>query len=160
MDSRHRLACAIERRALRNEAAYRLATSAAGRRALGELDHDEAISVLESASPRPSGDLDVPPRAWPVEPEVDVSVVVPCYNVERFVEGCLRSVTSQETSRNFEVIAVDDGSTDGTGAVLDSVAASDPRVRVVHQANRGFSGARNRGIAECRGGGVGVRGLR
>lgn len=96
----------------------------------------------------------MPPRTWPEEPEVDVSVIVPCYNVENFVEGCVLSITSQETSRAFEVICVDDGSTDSTGQILDSLAAAENSVKVIHQHNRGLSGARNAGIAEARGRGL------
>lgn len=152
MDGRHRFLYSVVRRAFRVEGIYRLCAATAGRFSGGVERQADASGVLEEASPRPAGGLDVPPRAWPAVPEVDVSVIVPCYNVERFAAGCLESITSQETSRSLEVIAVDDGSTDGTGAILDSAAASDRRVRVIHQANRGFSGARNRGIAECRGG--------
>lgn len=114
---------------------------------------NDALSILQAASPRPTGGLRVPLRAWPATPEVDVSVIVPCYNVERFVAGCLGSITSQETSRSFEVIAIDDGSVDSTGKILDGIASHDGRVRVIHQENRGFSGARNRGLSEIRGGG-------
>lgn len=115
--------------------------------------------MLEAASPRSAVGLKVPQRTWPETPEVDVSVIVPCYNVERFVEGCVRSITSQETSRTFEVICVDDGSTDATGEILDTLAEGDERVRVLNQANRGFSGARNAGLAEIRGRGGRLCGL-
>ena len=76
------------------------------------------------------------------------SVIVPCWNVEKWVEEALNSVL-RGTFADFEIIAVDDGSTDGTGAILDRLASADPRVRVVHQANRGLSGARNRALEEA-----------
>jgi cellulose synthase/poly-beta-1,6-N-acetylglucosamine synthase-like glycosyltransferase len=120
---------------------------------------EEVLGLLEAASPRSAVGLKVPQRTWPETPEVDVSVIVPCYNVERFVEGCVRSITSQETSRTFEVICVDDGSTDATGEILDTLAEGDERVRVLNQANRGFSGARNAGLAEIRGRGGRLCGL-
>ena len=97
--------------------------------------------------------------AWPEIPEVDVSFVVPCYNVERYVAECIGSILAQKTPRTFEVVAVDDGSTDSTGAILDSIAAGDVRVRVIHQSNRGLSGARNAGLERVRGGGNHFRGL-
>lgn len=90
--------------------------------------------------------------AWPEIPEVDVSFVVPCYNVERYVRECVKSILAQRTSYAFEVIAVDDGSTDMTGAVLDELAAENSRMRVIHQANCGLSGARNTGLKNVGGG--------
>ena len=78
------------------------------------------------------------------------SVIVPCWNVEKWVEDAVNSVL-RSTFSDFEVIAVDDGSTDGTGAILERLASADGRVRVVHQANRGLSGARNGGLDVARG---------
>ncbi len=78
------------------------------------------------------------------------SVIIPCWNVEKWVEDAVNSVL-RSTFSDFEIIAVDDGSTDGTGAVLDRLASTDARVRIVHQANRGLSGARNGGLDVARG---------
>ena len=78
------------------------------------------------------------------------SVIIPCWNVEKWVEDAVNSVL-RSTFSDFEVIAVDDGSTDGTGAILERLAATNPRVRVVHQANRGPSSARNGGLDVARG---------
>lgn len=78
------------------------------------------------------------------------SVIIPCWNVEKWVEDAVNSVL-RSTFSDFEIIAVDDGSTDGTGAILERLAEEDPRVRVVHQANRGLSGARNSGLDVARG---------
>lgn len=108
---------------------------------------------MQAASPRPSRGLDVPARDWAEEPAVGVSVVVTCYNVESYAEGCLRSILDQNSDASFGVIAVDDGSTDRTGEILDGLAAQGARLRVIHQENRASSSARNRGIAECQGGG-------
>lgn len=116
--------------------------------------HGEAVTVLQLASPRPIGGLNVAARPWHNKPQVEVSVVVPCYNVERFVEACVRSIASQETVHSFEVICIDDGSTDATGSILDAIATAEASVRVVHQPNRGLSGARNAGIAEATGAGL------
>lgn len=78
------------------------------------------------------------------------SVIVPVYNVgEHFYRG-LRCLESQ-TSDNFEVILVDDGSTDGSGRLCDEAAAADERIRVIHQRNAGAGGARNAGIDAARG---------
>ncbi len=78
------------------------------------------------------------------------SVIVPVYNVGRWVRECLDSLKAQ-TCRDWEAICVDDGSTDGSGAVLDEYASADERFRVVHQANGGYGNAVNRGLAMARG---------
>jgi glycosyltransferase involved in cell wall biosynthesis len=77
-------------------------------------------------------------------------VVIPCYNQARFLGEAVESVLCQ-THADFEVIVVDDGSTDDTAEVASSYAAEDARVRLVRQENRGLAGARNRGLAESRG---------
>lgn len=79
-----------------------------------------------------------------------VSVVVPVYNMERFLAETLDSVLASDYP-NFEVVAVDDGSTDGSAAILDSYAARDPRVRVFRQPNGGVCRARNHAVSEARG---------
>lgn len=112
----------------------------------------EAFEILEAASPRPARCMLPEKRDWPVVPEIEGSVIVPCYNASKYVVECIESVLGQKTSRSFEVIAIDDGSTDETGALLDDLAAKDARVRVIHQRNRGFSGSRNAGISLARGG--------
>ncbi len=78
------------------------------------------------------------------------SVIIPCWNVEKWVEDAVNSVLRSSFS-DFEVITVDDGSTDSTGTILERLAATDQRVRVVHQSNRGLSGARNGGLDVARG---------
>ena len=79
-----------------------------------------------------------------------MSVVIPAYNMEPLVGDAIRSAQRQ-TWRNVEVIVVDDGSTDGTRAVAEAIAAEDPRVRVVHEENGGLSSARNAGLAVAKG---------
>ncbi|MFH5186065.1 glycosyltransferase [Paenibacillus sp. TAB 01] len=74
-----------------------------------------------------------------------VSIVVPIYNVAPYLERCLDSLTSQ-TLEELEIIAVNDGSTDGSGELLDRYAAKDKRIVAIHQPNGGVSAARNRGI--------------
>lgn len=78
------------------------------------------------------------------------SIIIPCYNIEDFIGECLDSILSQKYSA-WECICIDDGSTDGTGAILDSYAKNDDRFIVVHQANGGVSAARNRGLELCSG---------
>lgn len=79
-----------------------------------------------------------------------VTVAVPVYNVEKYLEKCAESVLSQ-TERNLELLFIDDGSTDGSGALCDKIAGQDSRVRVIHQENRGLGGARNTGIENALG---------
>ena len=78
-----------------------------------------------------------------------LSVVVPVYNVEAWLPRCLDSLCNQ-SFRDLEIICVNDGSTDGSAAILEAYAARDPRIRVIHQENGGLSAARNSGLAACR----------
>jgi len=80
-----------------------------------------------------------------------VSIVIPVYNVEAYLRRCLDSVVNQ-TLREIEIICVDDGSTDGSVAILGEYAAKDPRIRVLRQPeNSGQGAARNRGLEEAKG---------
>lgn len=79
-----------------------------------------------------------------------VSVIIPVYNVAPYLRRCLDSVLAQ-MFKNFEVILIDDGSTDGSGAICDEYARKDPRFRVTHKENGGVSSARNEGIRQARG---------
>lgn len=86
------------------------------------------------------------------EPTLDISVIVPVYNVERYVSECLESILSQNIGNGtFEVVAVDDGSTDSSGAIVDQFSERDGRLRVIHQENGGLSSARNTGLDAARG---------
>jgi len=82
-----------------------------------------------------------------------ISVVIPCHNAAPYLEGCLTSVCAQTLPNTveIEIIAVDDGSTDGSGALLDALAGKDPRICVITQANAGVSAARNAGLDAARG---------
>ena len=84
-------------------------------------------------------------------PEIDVSVIVPCYNAERFLPDCIRSLSAQKAACSFEVILVDDGSRDGTGALAEAAAGENGIFRCIHQENGGAAAARNRGMREARG---------
>lgn len=74
-----------------------------------------------------------------------VSVIVPAYNAERWLDTAVASVTAQ-TVRDWELVLVDDGSTDGTPALCDRLAAGDRRIRIMHTTNGGLSAARNNGL--------------
>lgn len=79
-----------------------------------------------------------------------ISVIVPCYNIEAYVERCIRSVQNQ-TYKNLEIIAIDDGSKDRTGEILDGIAAEEAHMTVLHYANEGLSCARNHGLERMTG---------
>lgn len=79
-----------------------------------------------------------------------VSLVIPVYNVEKYFAKCMETVLSQ-TYPNFEVILVDDGSTDSCGQMCDAYAEQNPRVRVFHKLNGGLSDARNFGVERAKG---------
>lgn len=78
------------------------------------------------------------------------SIVIPIYNVEKYLKACLRSVVNQ-TYKNFEIILVDDGSPDDCPEICDLFKETEPRCIVVHQLNKGLSGARNVGLKLARG---------
>ena len=78
------------------------------------------------------------------------SVVVPVYNVEKYLRECVESVLSQSFA-DFELILVNDGSKDSSGAICDEYAQNDDRVKVIHKENGGQSTARNRGIEAAQG---------
>lgn len=79
-----------------------------------------------------------------------VSVIIPVYQAENFVTECIRSVQAQNYPE-LEIILVDDGSTDCSGQMCEESAAADPRIRVLHQNNKGSGAARNAGIKEATG---------
>lgn len=78
-----------------------------------------------------------------------VSVVVPVYNASRFITECIQSVINQ-TLKDFELILVDDGSTDTSGEICDDFAKKDARITVIHQPNGGQTSARKAGVAKAR----------
>ena len=79
-----------------------------------------------------------------------ISIIVPIYNIDAFIQYCVRSVQKQ-TFGDFELLLVDDGSTDGSGCVCDSLAREDARIRVLHRKNGGPLDARLAGIREATG---------
>lgn len=79
-----------------------------------------------------------------------ISVIIAIYNVAPYLRQCLDSIVNQ-TYRNLEILCVDDGSTDESGAICDEYAARDERVRVIHQNNGGPAAARNIGLDACTG---------
>ena len=77
-----------------------------------------------------------------------VSVIIPIYNKEAYVETCLKSLLKQDFD-SFEIVAVDDGSTDRSGKICDRMAERDSRIRVIHTPNGGVTAARRKGVEEA-----------
>lgn len=80
----------------------------------------------------------------------DLSIIVPVYNVEKYLNKCIQSILNQ-TFKNFELILINDGSTDDSGVICDYYSNIDNRIRVIHKQNGGLSSARNAGINIARG---------
>lgn len=79
-----------------------------------------------------------------------ISIIVPVYNVEKYLSKCLDSLVNQ-TYENIEIVCVDDGSTDSSGAICDEYAKKDARIKVIHKENGGLSDARNVGLETING---------
>lgn len=79
-----------------------------------------------------------------------ISVIVPIYNVEAYIDRCVESIVKQ-TYRNLEIILVDDGSTDKSPLICDKWRTRDERIQVIHKCNGGLSDARNAGIVSAKG---------
>ena len=79
-----------------------------------------------------------------------ISIIVPVYNIEEYLPRCVKTLCAL-TYQNIEILLVDDGSTDGTGALCDRLAEEDERIRVFHKENGGSSSARNYGIERAKG---------
>lgn len=74
-----------------------------------------------------------------------ISIIIPAYNAEAVLQRCLQSV-QQQTDKNFEAIVVNDGSKDGTAAMIDEFTSKDARFKAIHQQNQGVSAARNKAL--------------
>ena len=79
-----------------------------------------------------------------------LSIIVPVYNVDKYLERCIRSILNQ-TYENFEIILVNDGSTDNSGIICENYSKVDSRIRVIHKKNEGVSSARNIGVDNAKG---------
>lgn len=87
---------------------------------------------------------------YPERTNTLISVIVPVYNVENYLDRCVSSILNQE-EKNFEILLIDDGSTDGSGEKCDNWSRKDARIRVFHKKNGGVSSARNIGLDNARG---------
>lgn len=110
-----------------------------------KLDVVSARNHLENCSPKPQMDYIITNQ--PIRK--DLSIIVPAFNSEKTIKKCIESVIRQETLYDYELIIVNDGSTDNTREIIEEY--NDNHLLIVNQNNRGFSGARNRGIDESAG---------
>lgn len=110
---------------------------------------NNAMDLLKEAGydfHEPWGELPPLPQG-----EKDLSIVIPVYNSEQFLDKCLSSILNQHTNYDYEVICVNDGSTDGSANILQKWAEKDARLVIITQTNQGIAGARNTGIARAKG---------
>jgi len=107
------------------------------------IPYEEAEKLLSAFHPMPSSSA-ITDHCLE-KPDYDLLIIVPAYNAEKWLQQCVDSILSQETEYSFLLRLIDDGSTDHTGEIADCYS-SDSRVEVIHQENRGYSGARNRGL--------------
>ncbi len=112
------------------------------------INADQAERLLTALHPDPGGSPDY--SRVILDPDIDLSIIVPVYNYVVVIEENIQSILEQKTRYNYELIIVDDGSTDGSGAVVKKYAQS-PGVKVILQDNQGIAGARNTGIDHAAG---------
>ena len=82
--------------------------------------------------------------------KVKVSIIIPVYNSEEYLDACVAGILKQDMT-SYEVILVDDGSTDSSPLICDRLSSTDSRFRTIHKSNGGVSSARNAGIALAQG---------
>lgn len=116
-----------------------------------KLYSEEKDKILKSYSPRPKGNAFTSTSVYLHPATIDLSVIVPCYNSQDYLNECIVSIASQVTKYSFEIIAVNDGSTDNTRKILTDLASKYSLLKVIDQRNKGFSGARNTGIRTSQG---------
>lgn len=104
--------------------------------------------IVSKVYPKPEYDVDTTMTS--VDNSIDLSVIMPVYNYKDIIPGCIESVLNQKTKYKFELLLVDDGSTDGAAEIVDTYADRE-NVRVIHQKNTGIGGARNKGINNAKG---------
>lgn len=104
----------------------------------------QAAELISSIRPKTVCEESCPERI--VDESIDLSVIIPIYNAERFLKKCLESVTAQKSDYNIQIICIDDGSTDNSAQILDKFKENEKLV-IIHQKNMGHSGARNAALS-------------
>lgn len=111
---------------------------------------EDALTYLQQVAPDPDGSCWIERDSNYENRSLPLSVIVPAYNVEKYICKCLDSILDQQVSFDYEVIVVNDGSTDATAQRLEEYVQYE-KIRIIHQKNKGLSGARNAGIACSKG---------
>ena len=109
-----------------------------------DIRYDKAKDILTDYSRCPDGVVYSENKMHPI---FDLQIVIPAYNVEKYIKQCLDSVISQKTKYTFTAVVVDDGSTDKTSEIIDAYSNNE-HIKIIHQENKGFSRARNAGLSE------------
>ncbi|WP_303915919.1 glycosyltransferase family 2 protein [Bacteroides mediterraneensis] len=113
---------------------------------IGTKEIEEAQTLLNTFQKDPHNSC-ICQNQINTNPKYDLQIIVPAYNVERYIKECLDSVLSQDTSFSYIVKVINDGSTDNTAKILEAYQKEE-HIEIVHQKNKGFSGARNTGLKE------------
>lgn len=108
-----------------------------------EINIEEASQIINSVYPMPAVEYDC--IQLPIKHKIDLSIIVPVYNYKEVIEECINSILNQKTSFFYEVIIVDDGSTDGAKEILKKYS-NIQNVKIIYQQNKGIGGARNTGL--------------
>ena len=109
------------------------------------MTNERADEILNNYYPKNAGKGCITLNKISDNPQYDLQIIIPCYNVEKYVEECLNSVLNQKTRYSFLVVVVDDGSTDSTGEILRKYE-NVTNVKIITQENGGHSAARNAGL--------------
>lgn len=107
------------------------------------ISYQDAMKTITDASPNPFGKIERKNRI--VDSSYNLQIIIPCYNVERYISDCINSILNNKTTYKYLIVAINDGSTDGTLEILNKYR-NHPNVIIIDQANKGFSGARNSGL--------------
>ncbi len=112
------------------------------------IPQEISVQILNDYCPDSHGSIDADNK---ITPDYDLHIIIPCYNVEKYIVDCLQSVFSQKTKFSYFVTIINDGSTDSTLQLIENYIYSLPQektkyIQVINQNNKGFSGARNAGL--------------
>lgn len=110
-----------------------------------EISYDQAIQVLNELHPMTEVDFSAQCRREK-RIDYDVSIIVPVYNGEKYLKSCIVSLLEQKTAFSYEVICINDGSSDSSLKILNELCNGRANVKIVNQSNRGASAARNAGM--------------
>ena len=106
---------------------------------------EHARQVMEEYSPQPLSDAFAENKVVRT-PAYDLQIIIPAYNAQQYITECLNSIVNQRTAYSYKIVVIDDGSTDRTAELLE--AFDNENITIIHQENKGFSGARNTGLKE------------